>query len=134
MESIIESDDPRFYIAPSTIPDGGLGVFAAENLKTNTRCGYYMGRVFHKYPRQNRRNFQYILKVERRPPWMEKEYWKTEGPPIYIDGTNVLSRVNDPRGTKLKANTEMNTVGAFVLCANVKAGEELLVSYGDSYW
>jgi len=132
--SVTESHDERLYIARSTVHGAGMGVFAAEAMSEGTHLGYYRGRVFHKYPKRNKRNFAYILEICRRPPWLKKETWKKKGHPIYVDGTCVLSRINCCRGNEDCWNCDITAVGGFVLNADVQPHEEILIHYGDDYW
>jgi hypothetical protein len=57
---------------------------------------------------------------------------------IYIDaehhGYNWVSRVNSPKGTNKRSNLYWDENGQTFASRNIKAGEELLIGYGSSYW
>jgi hypothetical protein len=66
---------PGLRAGPSTIQGAGTGVFATQPIKAGTHLGYYCGRVYWRYPKQNARDWAYMLHLERRPPWIPVDVW-----------------------------------------------------------
>ena len=125
---------PALYMARSTVPGGGSGVYAARDISKGSHLGYYCGRVFWTYPQTNKRDWAYMMAVSRRPPWIPRAVWMARHKgPAYVDGTNMLSRVNCCRGGYVQ-NVDFTASGRFVTVADIKAGDELFICYGDEYW
>ena len=121
----------------STIPQANKGLYAHRDLPRNTRFRY--GRfpqdalthheLQQKYPGQE--HIQYGL-CDTAGRWC-------------MDGCSTQSGwaryANDPRGTHRQPNAELSvvrrqgrTIGNLILTRPVKAGQEILVRYGRSYW
>ena len=56
----------------------GTGVFATQSLKAGTHLGYYCGRVYWRYPKTNARDWAYMLRLDRRPPWIPLDVWNAK--------------------------------------------------------
>lgn len=52
----------------------------------------------------------------------------------HVDGRNILSLINSPRGTGQTASCRFMANGMVVTKGLIKQGEELLVGYGGAYW
>jgi len=115
-------------IRPSNIPNAGNGVFSKEDIKSGDMLGYYRGEALNRDQFNKRFNDKeyaaYVLIVKNGT--------------IYVDaekkGYNWVSRVNTPRGTTMKTNIYWDDDGRVFAKRNIKAGEELFVSYGSAYW
>ena len=114
-----------FSLRKSRIPNAGLGVFAEQNLRKNTRIGYYDGKL--------------VTDITD----AESEYAMRVGDKI-IDASSEHPRffsamINDARGTGNRLTVEfVEENGRYkVLLVTLRAirkGEELYVDYGDTYW
>jgi len=127
-------DTSSLEIRPSQIEGAGNGVFAVKRMKAGTPLGDYRGRLYHKYPKTNKRKFAYFLEIGRRPKWIKKETWRDKGHPIWVDGSNMLSVINGCRGDYDVQNCEMLSTGRFVLSKDVEENEEIVTDYGEDYW
>ena len=130
----------------------GLGLYAARPFRRDEYVGQYDGRVVGAFPSRDaalasaqcarlvRRGHDKL--IARRPPHgggVELVDGEQGGPPF-------LHRMNDPRGTALRANVELTPGGwarvtqrrvdAFDLGRGIdaNAGAELRLGYGDEYW
>jgi hypothetical protein len=127
---------PGLFAAESKVPGAGTGVFAAWDLPKHTHLGYYCGRVHWTYPQRNKRNWVYMLALARRPPWIAREVWrakKRRGQTPCVDGVGILSQCNCHHGGYVQ-NADFNATGRFYTLRHVKAGQEILVNYGEEYW
>lgn len=133
---------PRYSVQPhvglfkrrSTIPHAGDGVFTKCRLNKETHLGYYMGRIFWKYPKRNKRNFDYIMQISRRPPWIPRSTWESKKTNcVVVDGNNILAYFNDGDQSG-QTNCRFTQSGRFVTNRCIEPGEELFVSYGEDYW
>ena len=87
---------PLLFIAKSSIPEAGDGVFAKQRLKKGSKLGYYIGNVQYKDDLLESRD--YVLTVTKRPPWLPPMLWKEDQ--TLIDGLCLLAYVNDCRHKK----------------------------------
>ncbi len=114
-------------IKKSTIPNAGLGLFATSNLKADTFICEYKGEI------------QYEI--------MSGPYVLELGKGKYLNGNssiNVGSYSNEcHRNDKINCYCQGNNARLILniddrvylrLTRNVKAGEEIFTSYGNSYW
>ena len=129
------------YVAESTVPGAGFGLFTSKRLRKNLRIGYYRGKVYKRYPSQKRakyyRNFDYFLELTRRPPWITKEFWsKKRGKVLFVDGATdcPMAYVNCAKDDQELWNCDIRATGAFFTNVAMRAGSEIFVNYGDDYW
>ena len=121
-------EDNFIEIRQSTIPNAGNGVFAKQNINSGDMLGYYRGEALT--PDQYNKRFKdklyaaYVLPVQNGTINVDAEK----------NGYNWVSRVNTPRGTNMKTNIYWDDNGHVYAKRNIKAGEELFVSYGAAYW
>jgi len=115
-------------IRPSNIPNSGNGVFAKQDIKSGNMLGYYRGEALNadQFSRRfkDKEYAAYVLAVKNGKINVDAEK----------KGYNWVSRVNTPRGTTMKTNIQWNDNGRVFAKRNIKAGEELFVSYGSAYW
>jgi hypothetical protein len=115
-------------IRPSNIPNAGNGVFAKEDINSGEMLGIYRGEALT--PDQFTKRFKdvdyatYVLTIKNGTINVDGEK----------KGYNWVSRVNGPRGTTMKTNIWWDDDGNVFSKRKIKAGDELLVSYGPSYW
>jgi hypothetical protein len=107
----------------SSIPGAGIGVFAKVDISGGDNLGFYRGEWLTEKEFENGSSGIYTLALENG---------------IHIDaenhGYNWVSRLNSPKGTNKKSNLYWDKDGQTFTSRNIKAGEELLIGYGSSYW
>lgn len=120
-------------IKESMIPGAGLGLFAKQDIPKGTIVDLYYGK---RLTREEYRNLElhetlYIMEINKNS---------------YVDGNvekNFISYCNDARGlTRIpgirnNSKFELSEDGqnmALRTSRNIKAGEEIFVFYGNSYW
>jgi len=130
--------DQRLYVQVSTIPKAGKGLFTLTPIRAGTVIGEYTGEA--------------LPVSSMHDPTMDRTYF-VETMAYYhrslgsmcgsfvIDGKtmdNKMRWINDPRYDKARINAEMKQDGngrVFVYSRRlIKAGEEILMSYGEQYW
>jgi hypothetical protein len=121
-------------IRPSTIKEAGEGVFARVALSSGTDLGYYRGQVFEEWPEKNNRDHAYFLQISHRPSWITTRGWSEVRHPLYIDGDNILSKINCCRDEAWRQNAEFGYSGRFTTTKSVEEGAELFIHYGPDYW
>lgn len=132
------SKGPKFNkhlveIKLSQIPKAGFGLFAKQDIPKGSIIDYYHGdRLNRKQYREREAGHDfYIMEVNRN---------------LYIDSKDckcLISYTNDARGLTrmhgVRNNCYFETTAderniAMVTSRKIKAGEELFVYYGNSYW
>ena len=115
-------------VRPSNIPNSGNGVFAKQDIKAGDMLGHYRGEALTNdqfYRRFKDKNYgEYVLTLKNETINVDAEK----------RGYNWISRLNAPRGTTMKANVYWDDNGRTFAKRNIKAGEELLATYGAAYW
>lgn len=122
-------------IKDSTIRNAGKGLFAARDLPRGTRLPYKgellsVAEINRRYPGQTLG--EYVLCFGRGRGRRCVDARSTQA--------GLGRYANDVRGTQLRPNAEFRdprrgeTWPALYLTRAVRAGEEILVSYGDEYW
>lgn len=121
-------------IKKSQIPGAGLGLFAQADIPKGTLIDVYYGRRLKNQDLDwnNVHHLMYLMEIDDE---------------VVIDGggeyKNFISFCNDARGlTRVKGirnncyfdHTEDKKNMALITSRNIKAGEELFVYYGSSYW
>lgn len=117
---------------------GSKGLVATEKFAPGDYIGSYGGRVC------------YFSEDDDADQWNPYQLTPDPDGNYYIDGLyegnpggNELRYCNDPRGTDRQPNAKFyqsdSKVAGFYVCdvyaiAEIKPGDEILVSYGDGYW
>ena len=100
----------------------GDGAFAARDFKKGEILGYYgTGAEQTKRAKESTESKEYLLNVGDK----------------VVNGhgaTNGLQFINDSIQTNFENNVTIMQNGGFKTRKNIRAGEELLVSYGKGYW
>lgn len=137
--ALAASEAERVYVAPSTLlPHAGLGLFAARDFAPGEVLSLYDGELVDRG-----------TALARDPSHMRVVLLHC----MYIDGLRAPlpqrgwgSFANDPRGTQVRANacyalhTGARGAATLLPCVvlratrAVKRHDEVLVSYGSSYW
>lgn len=128
--------DQRLYVQVSTIPKAGKGLFTRTPIPAGSVIGEYTGEMLPISVLND--------KTTDRTYYVETlHYFTKEGavPGAIIDGKtmdNKMRWINDPRYDKARTNAQMKQNGEgrlFVYSTRpIKAGEEILMSYGEHYW
>lgn len=121
-------DAGGFSVAPSTIPNAGLGLFATVAIPARVNIAWYRGEVLDR-----------AAMLERYPGDMLAPYVLQLSSNRFIDARepsieNVARFMNDGPHSGRRANCRFTRSGAVQSIRAVKPGDELLVSYGRSYW
>jgi hypothetical protein len=124
-------------VKPSTIPNAGLGLFAAVDIPADTVIAYYRGQrltrkqLDRRYGRHHQGD--YVIKIR---------------PNVYIDACNTQSTVARYANTcdvpvRVRAPCRNNAIFLYDEARNrlellscdrpIRRGEEITVSYGDGY-
>ena len=120
-------------IKQSKIPNAGKGVFAATNIKANTRLGEYSGRQFTRLRDMPILHRPYAFRVT-----IAKNGRRSAA---YIDGKNKRNIMGIVNGAKTKGQRRRINVKAYQYNSkifykstkDIPEGEELIVSYGPTY-
>lgn len=125
------TDDIKLVIKKSTLPGAGKGLFTKSFIPSGTRIIEYKGRVTTwSEVKEKEADNVYIMYVNRNHVINAQPYRK------------ALARyANDAKGVGkikgLRNNAVYTTVKKRVYIKatrDIKAGEEILVDYGKSYW
>lgn len=126
------------YVAPSIVPDAGLGLFTRKPLNRGARLGHFCGDLLERYPQPQelvRRNGgAYFMGLTRRPPWIPKARWAELAKPVLVDGTSIHCFANCARGDRRLWNCGVTDSGEFVAERHIGADKELFIWYGTQYW
>ena len=124
-------------IKKSKIPRAGLGAFANKDISQGTKIGEYKGDVLDKKAYDKLKNTFYTFEVAKKN---KKGSYKT----YYIDASKKkagreLRFVNGAHGNKQRKliNLEAYQYAEKIFYRahkNIRAGEELIIDYGDNYW
>lgn len=119
--------DVPVEVRPSHVITGQLGLFATSHLPPGFFLGRYGGKILNSlWDAED--NGRYVMKVT-----------PIDGDPYYIDGYRQgpphLGRINDAHGTGRRNNCRLDfSDRSVVTLQKVNPNEELLMSYGESYW
>ena len=120
-------------VRESGIPGAGLGVFAKQPIASGRELGYYRGEILTSYEIYTRYVAQgyttvYVLVVT--DPTDANNVLNVDASEHY----NWTSRINSPKGANKKPNVYFHKDGRVFAKRNIKAGDELFISYGRTYW
>jgi hypothetical protein len=117
-----------YTIKTSTIPNAGNGAFANIFIPKRTTLGYYKGKRLNSQQYDRLRDQSYVWELSSRSG------------PIYVDGknpkiSNWLRFLNDSRDRRVNVEPYQYRGNIYYRTTkNIKPGEEMFISYGDSYW
>ena len=126
----------RVRIAPSKIPGAGMGLYLLEDAEKGECIARYSGDPLAKAECDQRKHSQYRMQVHRN---------------LFLDAENQKHfegrYINDARHSKYKVNARFAANYAINICSitgfswvriyatrKIKAGEEILIDYGDDFW
>ena len=127
-KKIVGLTPDEYTIKTSTIPNAGNGAFANNFIPKGTTLGYYKGKRLNSHQYNRLKDQSYVWELSSR------------GGPIYIDGknpklSNWLRFLNDSRDKRENVEPYQYRKNLYYRTTkNVEPGQELFVSYGDSYW
>ena len=128
--------EDKFEIRHSSIPQAGMGIFAKEPISANQRIGHYQGELKTSEQFEKMRDTTYTFEISKKVANRYKLF--------YIDAknkrkSNFLRYINGAKTSsqRRKINTTAYQYKEKIFYKTtkaVKAGEELIIDYGDSYW
>ncbi|MBC61373.1 MAG: hypothetical protein CMP11_02870 [Zetaproteobacteria bacterium] len=132
----MENITNKIVIKKSSIKNAGKGIFTKEKLKAKLKIGQYKGRLISKKIYNTLSDTRYTFELSKK---IGKSYKL-----FYIDAqnkkeSNWLRYIN---GAKTKHQKKMINIEAYQYnekifyrtTKEIKAGAELIIDYGDSYW
>jgi hypothetical protein len=114
----------QLYVATSSIPNAGLGLFTLKDLPAKSRLGMYPGIPLTKHQLEERypkyRHYRYVVKLDTDE---------------YIDAVNAvdLYRFSNSTPIEKEATMQLHYTGYFHTKQAIKAHTELTFRYGNSY-
>ena len=117
-----------YTITTSTIPNAGNGAFANIFLPKGTVLGHYRGKKLTAKQYDRLEDSSYVWELS------------SKYGPFYIDGkpekySNWLRYLNDSRDKRQNVEPYQSHGKLYYrTIKNVKAGQELFITYGDDYW
>jgi len=117
-----------YTIKTSTIPNAGNGAFANIFLPKGTVLGHYRGKKLSAKQYDRLEDSSYVWELS------------SKNGPFYIDGkpekySNWLRYLNDSRDKRQNVEPYQSHGKLYYrTIKNVKAGQELFITYGDDYW
>lgn len=122
---------PWVEVRPSMIKGAGDGVFASRPFRKGERVGIYAGEIALESAKSD--DADYLFQLE------DVRHSET----LVVDGAvggNWTGKINDgstrcnPKWRRSRCNVVFSGFNSVEATRNIRAGEELYVSYGASYW
>ena len=126
-------DTKKIELRKSNIKNAGYGVFAKCDMPSKTKLGEYLGEMIDDDEASKRDNKVYFFRV------MHKDGSSHIIDALPNEHANIMKYVNGVRTPqqRKRQNCEAyqynNKIYYRTIC-DVKAGDELLVDYGPTYW
>lgn len=130
------------FIAESTIPNAGRGLFAGREWQPDEVLGEYRGPILNLEealalePAQLEYLYEVTLPKKKGDP--------TDPPKRYIDGSTAMNHMGLINGIKPRSKTNLRKANVvprqtgeqihYHIKRRVPAGKEFLVDYGPAYW
>ena len=126
----------KIKVAPSQIPNAGLGLYVLEDVKKDQWIARYSGTPLTKAESKQHGHSHYRLQVHSNLFLDAKDLKHFEG--RYInDATRSKFKVNARFAANYITETDSATGFKWVriyATRNIKAGEEIFLSYGKEFW
>lgn len=123
---VLKDGAPYVAVAPSEtirIP-GEKGLFAMRRFRCGDTIGFYTGKTV---PHGTTGPYVFRMRSSH-----------IGGGTVYIDGRRqgppFVNMINDARGTASSNNARLAQSGRVVATRTIDRGQEILMSYGASYW
>jgi SET domain-containing protein len=124
----------ELYIDDSQIKDAGLGVFTDEDILENTIIDEYRGELIESFESVDNPYYYEIIEPNKENNQLGIGVDASKLPRCYTAMINDASFEKDLQNNcEFQDDIEKKTVYV-VTIRDIKAGEELFVSYGDNYW
>jgi hypothetical protein len=134
---IVTVNDEPFVCVKASLVGSELktqqGLFALRKFRKGDVLGQYGGTVYwdrESVPKDTTYVATFVATRRSKDNQQTGRYWvdgKDAGPPF-------LNKINDARGTPFKCNAKLTSSGRVVVTRTIQAGQEILMSYGRSYW
>jgi SET domain-containing protein len=128
------SSEFNLYIDDSQIKGSGLGVFTEDDILEDTIIGEYRGELIESFEQIDNDYYYQLIEPNK----------ETGQKGLGVDASKLprcyMAMINDATLDKKYENNCMfeddieNKKVYVITTRDIKAGEELFVSYGDSYW
>ena len=126
------TDDIKLVIKKSTLPQAGKGLFTQFFIPSGTRIIEYKGRVTTwNEVKENEADNVYIMYVSRNHAINAQPYlkpWQDR----YANDAKGIGKIKGLRNNAVYATVKKRVYIKAI--RDIKAGEEILVNYGKSYW
>ena len=126
----------RVQVAPSQIPNAGMGLYMLEDVKAGDWIARYSGEPMTRAESGQRAHSHYKLQVH-------DNLFLDAADPIHFEGRYI----NDARRTKFKTNARFAANFITNTCSDtgfqwvriyatkrIRAGEEIFLNYGKAFW
>ncbi|HRO48131.1 SET domain-containing protein [Agriterribacter sp.] len=125
------ADDIKLVIKKSTLPQAGKGLFTQSFIPSGTRIIEYKGRVttWNEVKEKEADNV-YIMYVNRNHVINAQPYSKALA--RYANDAKGVGKIKGLRNNAVYATIKKRVY--IKATRDIKAGEEILVDYGKSYW
>lgn len=127
-------DTRRLELGKSKIRGAGYGVFAKRDIKAGTKLGLYAGEVISEEEAKLREDRTYFFRVNH----------GSSGGSHIVDArdntyANIMKFINGVKSARQKkkqncVSYQYKSAIYYKTSCDIKAGEELLLDYGDDYW
>lgn len=124
-------------IKKSQIPGAGNGVFATVNIPKGKFLDYYLGELICTKEFYKLKNTQYVFAIDIKTSTnTQKEYYinaldkKISNWTRYVNGAKTAKQ---EKNINIEAKQKGFNI-CYYTCKSIKKGEELIMSYGNSYW
>ncbi len=126
-------DTKKYYLDRSTIKQAGYGVFSKRDLPAKTRIDEYLGEIIDDEEGAKRQDKTYFFRV------MHKDGNSHIIDALPHEHSNIMKFVNGVKTAQQRKRQnceayQRNNKIYYRTIRDVKAGEELLVDYGPTYW
>ena len=126
-------DTKKYYLDRSTIKQAGYGVFTKRDLPAKTRIDEYLGEIINDEEGAKRQDKTYFFRV------MHKDGNSHIIDALPHEHSNIMKFVNGVKTAQQRKRQnceayQRNNKIYYRTIRDVKAGEELLVDYGPTYW
>lgn len=126
-------DTKKYYLDRSTIKQAGYGVYCKRDIQAKTRVDEYVGEIIDDEEGAKRQDKTYFFRV------MYKDGNSHIIDALPHEHSNIMKFVNGVKTAqqRKRQNCEAYQHGSKIYyrtTRDVKAGEELLVDYGPTYW
>lgn len=118
----------------SKIRNAGLGIFAKTMIPRGTIIGPYHGRYMNLKQRNRVKDGTYIWKIHD-DLFVDAKKYKKNNPLRYVNGAKTkLQKEKINCAVKFLGTDPYHMKVYYITTKNILPGEELIISYGDTYF